>query len=325
MQYVLLFKGSCPACSEVAGMVNDLPVENLRAQAADSTEVAGILARAALPEPTGPVLLILAGDRVRMVSGWQMRRVLGRLIGWRRARTIVRLAAAEWRARLGKSATANGFTRRGIVRAGLAGLAGAAVVPATASVASARTAVSEPVMSIADQADVQRALKLPAVRTAIRSWGAVKPGAHLVTSGSEQVLVLVHGQGEIVSLVDNKAASPVVLGMGIAPGTAPGLRFYTPNGGAIADLTKSNGQIVASAASNHISPSLATSSTASPAVSNNQVVCFIGCLGRNVSASCVLNCFGCVSGGITGAIIDCPQCGLCAGPHAISCAKECFL
>jgi hypothetical protein len=316
MHYILLYKGSCAACSKVAEMVNDLTSTKLEARSADSAEVQGLISDGGLEAPKRPAMLMIGDGSVRIVAGWKMRLHLAGLLGWRQARAIVRLSAAEWRARLTRTAGSAVLSRRGVVGAGLASIAGIAIIPQSAS-ASSRPGTEGPVMGIADRADVERALAVEPVQRAIRTWGPVQTSAHEITSGNEKVLVLVHGRGDIVTLVDNSAnihSSRTVLSMGEAPTKTPGIRFYTVNGAAIADITQSNQQVKVAAAHNN----------ATPDISPIAVNCFIACIGANASAGCVLNCFSCVTGGAVGAIIDCPQCLLCAGPDAVKCARLCF-
>jgi hypothetical protein len=106
-----------------------------------------------------------------------MRRNLAGLLGWRRARAIAHLAAAEWQARLTQAAGPDVPSRRGVVKAGLAGLAGiagAVIIPGK-TLASSRPTAGSPALSIASQSDVQRALALGPVQTAIQTWGRSSP------------------------------------------------------------------------------------------------------------------------------------------------------
>jgi hypothetical protein len=210
MRYILLFKGSCAVCSKVAGMVDDLSVDNLEARSIESAEVRQILGGAGLETPGRPALLMTSDAGVRMVSGWEMRRNLAGLLGWRRARAIARLAAAEWHARLTQAAGSDVPSRRGVVKAGLAGLAGiagAAVIPGKALAAS-QPAASGPVLSIAGRSTVERTLAVSAVQTAIQTFGPAEPTVQVVTSGKERVLVLAHAQSNVMTLVDDSASAP---------------------------------------------------------------------------------------------------------------------
>jgi hypothetical protein len=298
-------------------MVNDLAVEHFEARPGDAAEVIGILSGAGLPPPSGPALLIVTDANVRMVSGWGMRRTLGGLIGWRRARTIVRLATAEWRARHIRDVDSLPPSRRGIVRAGLASLIGAAVIPWTASAASTRTTAKAPDLVKADEADVQWAIGLGAVQRAVRTWGAISTAAYTVTSGQEKVLVLIHGRGKIATLVDisvGTSSNPTVLSLGIAPTKAPGLRFYTVDGVGIVDLTRAGNQVKAVTVSDAVTLD----------IPRHAIACFVACLSATVTVTCLYNCFGCVTGGAIGAILDCPYCLVCAGPDGVKCAKHCL-
>jgi hypothetical protein len=331
LQYILLFKGDCTACSGVAEMVNDLAVGNLEARPASTPKIMTMLGDAGLASPTGPALLIVADGSVRMVSGWEMRRTLGSLIGWRKARTIARLAAAEWRARrstatastptastaAASTATkAGGFSRRGVVGAGFAGIIGAAIPWSTAAAAT-RSVRQEPALVKADEADVREAVKLDSVRRAVRTFGALSPAAYAVNSGQTKTLVLVHGRGEIVTLVDTTAgvaAKSTVLSMGIAPTEEVGIRFYSVDGFGLADLTRQGAKAVEDQRPDVVE---------APDISKAELICFIGCVGETVSVTCAVACLGCIEGGIP-AIWNCPYCLACAGPEAVKCAKRCF-
>src|SRR5579875_1665343 len=101
--------------------------------------------------------------------------------------------------------------------------------------------------------------------------------------------------------------NPTTISMGKTPTRTPGIRFYTAGGAALTDIIDSAGKVRVVAAHNGGAPDITVPTPA-------QVASFTECLGANTSPGCVLNCFGRVTGGAVGAIVDCPQCLLCAGP-----------
>jgi hypothetical protein len=50
------------------------------------------------------------------------------------------------------------------------------------------------------------------------------------------------------------------------------------------------------------------------------VECFIACVGLSGVAGCAEDCLTCA---LTRSIIACAECGVCAGPKAIKCARTC--
>jgi hypothetical protein len=51
-------------------------------------------------------------------------------------------------------------------------------------------------------------------------------------------------------------------------------------------------------------------------------VCFIGCIGRNITVQCLAACAACNPGEVI-TLPNCAYCGVCAGPKAIQCLVEC--
>lgn len=327
MRYIVLFQGSCAACSKVAGLVRDISITNLEARALEDPQVTALLSTTHRPAPDQPSLLVIKDDDVQMLSGWAMRRRLAGVVGWRRSGTIVRMLAAEWRARLARSAGSHGLSRRGVIGATLAGLGGWAVTSGVAA-ASSQPAVGTPrAARIADPAEVQRAMASAPVRTAIRTWGPVQ-GEVLDLAGTEgmPVLAMSHSQHGILTIVDNspgalQGGNPVALSIGQAPTTEQGLRIYSVTGAPIANLAASGGRVQATAAS----PAAAEIPGFNPTLF---VFCFVGCVNeKNLSVTCLQNCTACgenlATGSTAGVLLTCPYCAVCAGPHALTCAKEC--
>src|ERR1035438_9189812 len=124
----------------------------------EDPEVAESLRNAGLRTPDRPALMVMSDDGIQVLSGWAMRRRLAAVVGWRRTRTIARLLAAEWRARLAKPAVSYAPSRRGVIGGVLAGLAGWVMTSGVAE-ASATPAKGMPAMKPADAAAAARALK----------------------------------------------------------------------------------------------------------------------------------------------------------------------
>lgn len=327
MRYIVLFQGSCAACSKVAGLVRDISITNLEARALEDPQVTALLSTAHLLAPDQPSLLVINDDDVQMLSGWAMRRRLAGVVGWRRSGAIVRMLAAEWRARLARSAGSHGLSRRGVIGAALAGLGGWAVTSGAAAASSQPAGGIASAPRIADPAEVQRALATAPVRTAIRTWGPLQGEVlHVTGTDGMPVLALSHSQHGILTFVNDspgalQGGNPVALSLGQAPTTGQGIRIYSVSGAPIADLTASGGRVRATA----VSP-------AAPAIPGFNpklfAFCFLGCIGeKELSVTCLQNCTACgenlATGSYTGALLTCPYCIACAGPHALSCAKEC--
>src|SRR5262245_35320009 len=129
-----------------------------------------------------------------------MRRRLAQLVGWRRATCVVSLASIEARARATRAAGT--VTRRRLLGAGLAATAGAvvsALVPGAASAANLM-----PDASAVPQApgrlirptrqQVRTAMASPAVKSAIRHWGPIKPA--WVVPGPPKVMMFTFDRVE---------------------------------------------------------------------------------------------------------------------------------
>src|SRR5258708_6864065 len=123
MEYIILYAHDCSACSKVARMVQESSIPGLTARALQDPRIRHLLSEAGLQAPRGPALLMVDDAGVQMVTGWTMRWRLARVAGWRRSRAIVRLLAAEWRARLARSAAPHSPSRRGVIGTLVAGVA----------------------------------------------------------------------------------------------------------------------------------------------------------------------------------------------------------
>ena len=131
-------------------------VTGLEARPLEDPEVTGLLGHAGLETPDRPSLLVADSKGIEVLSGWAMRRRLAGVIGWRRSGAITGLLAAEWRARLARSADSHAPSRRGVIGGALAGVAAGPYVGH--SVRFGRPVESNPELTVADPAEVRAAL-----------------------------------------------------------------------------------------------------------------------------------------------------------------------
>jgi hypothetical protein len=325
MRYTVLYAASCPSCSAVARLVTDASITDLDARSLEDPQVAESLRSAGIATPDRPSLLVSGEEGIRMLSGWEMRRCLADVVGWRRSRTIARLLAAEWRARLQKAAAPRIPSRRGVIGGALAGLAGVAM---SSGVAAAATATPDaPAMRPADPADAARVLKTATARQAVRTWGPAE-GEVMEITGSQPVFVLTHAKREIYTFIDNspgalRGGNPAAVSLGAAPTAQHALRYYTASGLALADVTASGGRVTATPV--EVPP--ARPGEAVPDLKSWQIACFAGCIGRRSGAQCILTCEGCVFDvtGTLAKVIACTNCVVCAGPNGVQCLRECSI
>jgi predicted DCC family thiol-disulfide oxidoreductase YuxK len=320
--YFLLFDGDCMACSKVARAVGDLHVADLEVKPLRDAGVAEVLAQADLQAPDRPSLLVTGdGEDVsgaRLLHGWQMRRVLAGLIGWRRAHAIMRLLVLESEARLAGS----GSTRRRIVGVGLAGIAGGVLLPRAASAApeSSRPGSNPgPAASgyrPADSPEVRRALASPSLQRAISTWGPVGPGAVAVPDETQPVLAFAHNNNgrDVITFVDNgvdaERGDPAALSMTGSPANRNAVRFYTVAGVVLGDIAQE-----ADGTARAIAPAL----TEEP---NFDRTCWLICMhGIPLTIACLQACTSCFL--VLTPVINCTYCTVCAGPRAITCYKRC--
>jgi hypothetical protein len=330
MKHIVLFQHSCAACSKVARMVRDLSITGLEARALGDPEVLQLLGTAGLQRPDRPSLLVVNGDDVQLISGWAMRKRLAGVVGWGRSGTIVRLLAAEWRARLARSAESHVLSRRGVIGGALAGVAGWALIPGSTAGAAPEPSESKTDLTLADPADVEKASAAASVQQAIRTWGPVEGDVYTVTRGGQPTLVLTHPRRGIFTFVDNSPAAlrggtPAALSMGKASTAAPAARFYTTGGTPLADVAVSGDHVTASAVSGNTIVLDSFNAEAEPDVSKAEIAIFIACIGENASATCWMNCITCVETIATiYGIVPCAYCLACAGPYGITCAIRAF-
>jgi hypothetical protein len=322
MRYIVLYAANCRACSGVARMIGDASIADLEARSFEDPEVAGWLTEAGLSTPDRPALMVLGDEGVHVLTGWAMRRRLAGVVGRRRSGTIVRLLAAEWRARLTKPATSGILSRRGVIGGILGGITGWAV-----SSGLANASPDTPGMKPAAPADAARVLKTATAQRAMTAFGPADQQVHEIRGGSQPVFVLIHPERDVYTFIDNSAAfdsRPTAVTVGAAPTAERALRYYTVDGLPLADLTVSDGQATATPVqpgSGEVVPD------AVPALSTWQLQCFIGCIGRKSTPACVAVCVNCFyyAVGTAARLIACSNCVVCAGPNGVACLKECSI
>jgi predicted DCC family thiol-disulfide oxidoreductase YuxK len=321
MRHIVLYAGSCPACSRVARLVTDASIAGLEARPFDDPQVTASLADAGLGTPDRPALVVIGDTDVQLLTGWAMRRRLAALAGWHRSGTIVRLLAAEWRARLTRSAGLSALSRRGVIGGAAAGILGWAMSSGAAHAATS-PAASTPALKAVSPADTARVLQTATAQRAVSTWGAAE--VLEVSGGSNPVFMLVHSERDIYTFIDNsprarQASGPAAVSLGVAPGAGGTIRYYTVSGIALADLTVGGGRATATPAQ--------PTATAEPGIVINKVTlaCFAACIGRPGSVACVDSCARCseASGTLAQRILACVPCVTCAGVNGVNCLYVC--
>jgi hypothetical protein len=329
MKYILLFQHSCHACSEVARTVRALSVPGLEARSLQDPWVSQLLSGAGREVPDRPSLLIIDNDGVDVISGWAMRRRLAGIIGWRRAVTISRLAAAEGRARLEKLAGPSGRPgplgpgRRKVIGAGLAaglagGLAWALKSPGPATAAGHGPGTGGSRLALASAAETKELLATAPVRQAISTWGPVSD-AYRVSGGTRDYFILEHSRAQVVTFVgaSSGAASSgkfTAWSLGPTPGSTGGYRIYLVDGTAITD-TAPDGTMTAAYTTG-------SGPQDDPEISPLQAAQFIGCCGLQMGLGCISDCISCVAS--KGISPSCAQCTICAGDAYYACVEYVF-
>lgn len=335
MRHIVLYAGSCAACSTVAQLVTNASVTGLEARSFEDPEVTGQLANAGLAVPDRPSLMVIGDNGIEVLSGWAMRRRLARVVGWRRSGTIVRLLAGEWRARLTKPASGHAVSRRGVIAGFLAGAASVAgwvlaSGAAKAPPAAAGTAGATPV----DAAVAANALKTATAQKAIRTWGPA--GEQLLRSdGTDPVLILHHPDRDIYTFIDNSPEAlsgnaPAGISIGMAPSAGNVMRYYGLDGAPLADLAIANGTATVmpvKAQAGAVADGTELVALVEPAGLKEAVACFSVCLTGKIKPEdiCWHNCYDCLTYavGTLAHTIACTQCVICAGKYGLPCVKAC--
>lgn len=143
-KYVLLFDGDLAACSQVAREVERLAVTDLGVISLSHPLLTRALDDAGVELPKRPGLLVNDDSGLRVLHSWSMRKRLAAVVGWRNARALTQLLAAEWRARLTREAAQSDTPRRRVVGAAVAGVAGLAILPRGLATRAAGTSRAPP-------------------------------------------------------------------------------------------------------------------------------------------------------------------------------------
>jgi hypothetical protein len=335
MKYIVLFQHSCDACSKVGKMVTGLSIEGLEARPLADPQIVALLSNAGLQHPQRPSLLVVGDDKVQVLSGWAMRKCLARVVGWRRSGTIVQLLAAEWQARLTRSAGSGGPARRRVLGGALAGIAGWIMMPGAAN-ASSSPRDGEPTLRRVSRADAENALATTALQRAVRTWGPVDADVYELSRNGDITLVLLHPRHEIITLLDNSPAAVrsgqrAAVSIGMVAAAERVLRYYTVGGTPLADLAVKDGHQKVTAV-----PRSATvrgsNAEVEPDISKGQIACWIECVNRRIKGNvttCVNNCAMCYTQVLFnpnwGAVPVCIYCIYCAGSAGLRCLPECAI
>ncbi|MEM8535477.1 MAG: hypothetical protein AAGF95_31895, partial [Chloroflexota bacterium] len=99
-----------------------------------------------------------------------------------------------------------------------------------------------------------------------------------------------------------------VVGRTTAQGDELRIDWFTPDGQPLGAIQSEKGHFTP--VTDEVSPDFSSS-------------CFIRCLGRNVSASCLRSCVGCAVSFRPVISLDCIRCSACAGSSALRCIRRC--
>lgn len=314
---IVLYAGSCSACSSVARLVTNASIAGLESRSFDDPQVGESLAGAGLEIPSRPALLVLHGGDAQLVTGWAMRRKLAAIVGWRRSGTIVRLLAAEWRVRIMKTAGSHAPSRRGVIGGSLLGIVGWAMSAGVAHASATTPAANIPTLRAVSSTVAAKVLRTATAQRAASTWGAAE--VLQVAGGSNPAFVLHHSERDVYTFIDNSsharqtgAPFAISLGMSSAGGRVLTIRYYNVSGAALADLTVADGQTTVTAVT-----SVHTDVAVAP---DFNLSCFRECIGRYATATCGNSCGVCA---LSGNVLPCTTCVACAGTFGIVCGKEC--
>jgi predicted DCC family thiol-disulfide oxidoreductase YuxK len=320
MSFKLLFDAQCVHCTNVAKKVRSLGIQNLDVASLHDAEVRRTFQQAGQSVPEVPALIDTDGDRLVVWTGLAMRIRLARLIGYRRAADMLRLLAAEAKARAVRRAdagAASGVQRRRLLGGALGGaLAGAgAIVFGTGQPAAAGPAGIAGAVAPVSAAQRDHLLSLTEVRKAVATLGPVE--ADMITSVTDaegrSVAILSHSSGQGVTFVEADSADPVALTL-VSGSTANSIRYTMTDGRPLVELTRT--------ASGKVDARAVVPGDEGERGVGAFAICLTYCLGAEVSSGCVDRCVGCAGGGVT-AIVNCPLCAACAGTTGVKCARQC--
>lgn len=309
MERLLLFDGACSSCSEVARRAEELGEGAFVTGPLLDPDLQRRVKNAGFEVPSRPALFCDDAEQPRLLVGLRMRMELVRLLGLRRSRRILQLLSLDLRANANQIQSSGRvlLSRRralGVMGAGAAGIALGGMSPAHAS-AEGRG------VSVPSQETVDRVMREPAVRAAVRAHGPIaRKHTQEVRKEGERILALQHRDTSVMTFVDARAEKrPTVLSIGaIEVDGERRLRYFAPDGTHLGDLrlTKDRTEPL---------PAEPT-----PDWGLFEVICFWGCVDELRDWSCADACFSCV----TGQINPCAYCAICAGLPGVRCARECL-
>lgn len=315
MTYLLLFDSHCASCSRVARLVRDLEIAQLDTASLHQPDVQHLFESAGLPVPGKPALINTAGHHLQVWTGLAMRVRLTRVIGVRRASSILRLVAAEAAARSERAGSTRQLGRRGVLGAAAAGIGAVVLGPAAAAGAKPDGDVSLGEMTAAVR---QRVLASKPAREAVAAWGPIDTASvNLVTGGDgTKVAALPHTEGSAVTYVEAAATDPVAAVTIVTDSAAGSLRYHTTTGVPVVEQKAGpDGKVQTKQLAQ-------PDGTAQPDSAATFAVCMYVCLDAKIDQNCVNTCASCGQGG-WGAIVNCPLCGACAGVNGVKCAYDC--
>jgi hypothetical protein len=127
-------------------------------------------------------------------------------------------------------------------------------------------------------------------------------------------IIVMYPNSTTFLAIDNPSAGTDTIGLighlAVQSGNKTTLTWSTPQGETFAEQIIQNGKDTTEA----------LFSIASWGKFIWNVKCFLSCLGPNIDAECGTNIIGCIQRDLS----SCVALGLCAGPEAIECAKQCF-
>lgn len=307
MERILLFDGNCRSCSSVARLVESLGVSDLTVRPISDPKIVTQLRTAGLAQPTKPALVRRNNDGgIELLTGLRMRFELAKVLGFRRSRQIMRLAAAETRARM------TSLSRRNVLLA-TGGAVGAAVVGGGGSAAAAPGGNSG--VAAAQPQLIQKMLADFTVREAVQSFGPIDSTNAIVIDGpDEPILALAHSKTDTITFVGLAAGLPPAVISMRALTSEHGFEYLSPGGHVMARVRKADGRVV-------VEPGT-SAAPGGPAVAVDYY-CVVTCLGANIGATCFDQCVSCVFGGPLVKLVACPFCAACAGPQGVRCVRDC--
>jgi hypothetical protein len=308
MERILLFDGACPSCSSLAKTVESFGIAGLSVRSLDDPAIAAQLNAAGLSLPDDPSLIRRdPGGAVELLTGIRMRVELARLVGIRRSNQILRLAAAEARARASRFSVSR---RRVLFAAGGAAAGVAMAGPAGRAAAAPGNGTPGNGVAKASPELISQVSKGSLVGESVNTFGPADFKDAIVIDGPyEQILAFGHANSSVTTFVGlAPGATPAVVSIRFLPSESA-FEYLTPDGQVMA-VVKGSGDKV-------------TVTPGQVALDGFSYTCFANCLGAEVSNDCFNQCIACLVGPFIVKPIACPLCAACAGSRGIQCIRRC--